>query len=574
MICPSCKTKNQYYHRYCYYCGYKLDSFKSNFKIEKSEDKMQSEDESVYNQAQSPDTEALETPYPEIYSEDLEDLYVTLKNEDIENDIESDTENYADSDIKSDIEDSIEDDIEHTEEKIGFDLVSGSEQSIYDYLFEPDKIDDFDITREIPLRRYRKDRTSRSRNKLSRILTFTFVVFLFAATTFILIKVIESSPSARQAINAQTIVVSTVVKPTEKDGKPAHQIIFNTTNGKEVKILDTIIPVKDGRAELVLEDSFLYTLNPIENEDGLLELELESTISAPGFKDVNEVVTIVLNPTQLFAPLTLIQPSTNEAVVEGESFQLVLSVDLGSKVFINDNDYTDLINEDGKLVRNINLPLESDETYITVKVSREGYIDNVQEIVLKRPVMEVPIMLDEPSPIPSKGQWAKISGTTLPGASITVDKQIREEPVVDPETGKFTLYVRASYPGYNPCTLTATLNDKSSSIEVILDGETNVDIYTSTAWKPEYIKMQLDPNLHNGQHFLFRGTIQDILLIGYKNVFTVDVSADANSPQLIQVEYWGDDFDWNQGDKIRVFGNRWGNVNDIPRILAKYIYNN
>ena len=31
---------------------------------------MQSEAESVYNQAQSPDTEALETPYPEIYSED------------------------------------------------------------------------------------------------------------------------------------------------------------------------------------------------------------------------------------------------------------------------------------------------------------------------------------------------------------------------------------------------------------------------------------------------------------------------------------------------------------------------
>lgn len=25
MICPSCGTKNNYYHRYCYYCGNKLN---------------------------------------------------------------------------------------------------------------------------------------------------------------------------------------------------------------------------------------------------------------------------------------------------------------------------------------------------------------------------------------------------------------------------------------------------------------------------------------------------------------------------------------------------------------------
>ncbi|MGI6705911.1 MAG: hypothetical protein ACOX6S_06510 [Clostridia bacterium] len=26
MICPSCHTRNNYYHRYCYYCGTKLNN--------------------------------------------------------------------------------------------------------------------------------------------------------------------------------------------------------------------------------------------------------------------------------------------------------------------------------------------------------------------------------------------------------------------------------------------------------------------------------------------------------------------------------------------------------------------
>ena len=24
MFCPSCNTRNQFYHNYCYYCGHKL----------------------------------------------------------------------------------------------------------------------------------------------------------------------------------------------------------------------------------------------------------------------------------------------------------------------------------------------------------------------------------------------------------------------------------------------------------------------------------------------------------------------------------------------------------------------
>jgi phage-related tail fiber protein len=57
--------------------------------------------------------------------------------------------------------------------------------------------------------------------------------------------------------------------------------------------------------------------------------------------------------------------------------------------------------------------------------------------------------------------------------------------------------------------------------------------------------------------------------LGDKNVFTVNLTEE--SEQLFYVEYWGS-FEFSMGDRIRVFGNRWGNKNGIPRFLAKYIY--
>jgi len=548
MICPSCKTKNQYYHRYCYYCGYKLDTTKPALKAIKTKQNMEHIQHEIEN---SPE----HAEYPQ-YDEEIAIL--------------SQTDNDDEDTYESDIEDIEDEKIGEVEEANSrqFESISESQQSLYEYLFE-EKGNDFDITREIPLRRYRKNRSSRNRSRLASICVSIILIALSICLVFFLVKQVGNIP--KQVGNPRSITVSSTVNPVEIDGKPAHQIVFSTTNGKEVKILDRIIQVEDGQAEIILEDSYLYTLNPIEKEDGLLELQLDYIISAPGFEDTHETVSITLE--QPYAPLTLIQPSSSEAVVDGNSFQLVISVEPGSKVFINDNDYTDLVDEGGRLVKDIDVPIEDFETYVTVKVTKQGYVDNTQEIVLRRPAMEVPITINERSPIPSQGQWVKVSGSTLPGASISVDGETREDSIIDLENGKFVLYIKASYPGYTPCLLTAELDGKVSSKEIILDGETNVDKYTSTAWKPEYEKMLRDPKLHNGRHFLFRGTVQDILMTGYKNIFTVNISNNADSEQLIHVEYWGNDFNYNKGDKIRIFGNRWGNIDNMLRILAKYIYN-
>lgn len=546
MICPSCKTKNQYYHRFCYYCGYKLDKPNPTLeatRLEPFQDSTQSEIEKEYEQLESSNSEQ---KAEELNLEELEELDV-YPSETEEEEINENTE-------------------EDTEKNI--EAITDSQQNLYDYLFSGYKTNDFDISREIPLRRYRKNKSKNVKRPI-KYYTFIIATALVAFAIFMLLRE-TGNDALRQVNNSQSIIVSTVVNPVNKEGTPAHQIIFNTTNGKEVKILDTVIPVKDGRAELILEDSFLYSLNPVEGEDGILEVHLDSIISAPGFPDTRETVSIPL--TQSYAPLTLIQPSSNEAIIEGSNYQLVFSVEPGSKVFINDNDYTDLVSEDGKMKKDIIIPPEEDEILVTIKVSLEGFEDNIQQIVLKRPVMEVPITINETSPIPSQGQWVKISGTTLPGATLTTDRETKEKPKVNPETGEFIIYVKTTYPGYTPCTLTANIDEKVSSTEIILDGETNIDIYTSTAWKPEYDKMQQNPELHNGQHFLFNGTVKDILLTGQKNVFTVDTSSEPDIEQLIHVEYWGDSFNFQPGDGIRVFGNRWKNVGDMPRILAKYIY--
>ena len=120
--------------------------------------------------------------------------------------------------------------------------------------------------------------------------------------------------------------------------------------------------------------------------------------------------------------------------------------------------------------------------------------------------------------------------------------------------------------------LTAKLNGKESSIEVVLERKTSVHTYTSTAWKPVYNDLQRDEKLSNGRHFVFSGSIKEIIETGDRNVFIVDISEEQSDlEELFYVEYWGS-FDFSIGDSIRVFANRWGNKDGIPRFLAKYIY--
>ena len=542
MFCPSCNTRNQPYNNYCYYCGYKL---KDNDKTHEN------------NQGNLDTSLSLENEH-----KNQKDQFIAENNF---NNIDG-IDNFDDFDNIGNI-----DNIDNFDNGHDSFFEKDNLPDLDNDLFNMDQTSELDLTTQMPLRRYKKDKSSYKRKKaINRIFAIIILIAIAIMATYVGMRRFGHRVP-HTSNTGQSIAVSSSIEETTIQDKKAYRIVFNTVNGKEISFLGEVLEVENGRAEFIVDESVLYSYNPELNEDGFYVVNVDAIVSAPNLSDAIERVSITLSPPYNFAPFTLLQPSTSETEFQGDTSKVSFEILPESEVFINEQNYTDLVTEDGRFEKEFSIPSDQDELVLNIRVSTPGYLDNIQQIILRKSPMEVLFTINESSPIPSNEPWVKVSGTVDPEATIEADLEIFEEPEIDRDTGEFTLYVKAERPGYNLCTLTAKLNGKESSIEIVLDRETSVHTYTSTAWKPIYNDLQGDEKLSNGRHFVFSGNIKEIIETGDRNVFIVSLSEASDPEELFYVEYWGS-FDFNIGDSIRVFANRWGNKNGIPRFLAKYIY--
>jgi hypothetical protein len=565
MFCPSCNTRNQFYHNYCYYCGHKLKEDDKSMLMVKG-DQVDIPNDALET-VETAETEAVEAAEMELQTVEA-----------AESEVETTEVVEAEFDT-AEMSDIVEDELNEDETDIDSSINTSRSHSYDDIFLEHDlfgddnsftsSMTDIDLSTQMPLRRSQKDkRSSRSGKPLKTILSILSLAFIFLIIFYFMSQTGRRYSKPDNNL-PQTIAVSASVEEMVKDDERAYRIVFNTANGKEVSLFDEIKPVENGRAEFIVEEDDLYAYNPQLNEEGMYEVHLDAIITAPNLPETIESLSITLSEPYNYAPFTLLQPSSSGTEFQEDSTKVSFRVESGSTVIVNGEDLTEMVTEDGRFEMEVHLPPQKDDLVLDIRVTTPGYLDNIQQLILRKAQPEVVFSINETSPIPSDEQWVKISGLINPEAVLEADTDIFEEPEIDSSTGNFTAYIKADRPGYNACTLTAKHGDKESSIEIIVDRKTTVESYTSTAWQPVYTELQQDEQLHNGRHFVFNGNIEDIIETGQKSVFTV--SQQSQSDQIYYVEFWGD-FDFNPGDRIRVFGNRWGNKDGHPRFLAKYVY--
>jgi len=539
MQCPSCGTRNNYYHRYCYYCGYKLIADQEEIKpsekeqIQKTEVEQPSLEENAVEQLSMDEKVAEQASTDQKLAEQSSmDEKTVDRDLDLDLPFKADTKNVWDDEA-------------------------------LDWLFEEP-----DYTQQFPLRRRRKAKDSSVTKRIARICTTIIVLAVCLFISYIIVDQI-TRPDDTTTGYSPKIMASTFVEATTIDGKPAHRIIVNTSNGEEVEALDKVYPVINGKAEIVYEDSFLYSYFSQGQQEDIIEVQLDITIRGKDLPEAKESVTFTLDTP--LSPLTLINPASGEATIDGKKYRIILEVEPGSQVFINGNNYSDLVDQEGRLEKEVEVPDAAENVY-EIRVSTQGYADNIRNIVLKREVMEFPLTINQPIPVQTTDQWAKITGTTHPQAVLEASLETKSEPTVDPETGEFTLFVKADVAGYIPCTITARVEGKKDSkLNLVIERLSNESDYTRRAWALNYDQLKSDPDIHNGRIFVFEGVVKDIISLGDKNAFTVDVSDNGSSPQPVYVEHWGS-LSIQSGNKVKIFGNRWGNYEDMPYILAKYVY--
>jgi hypothetical protein len=472
MQCPSCGTRNNYYHHYCYFCGNALPT--------RQKDDLTDEHTNKF-------------PYP------------------------------------------------------------------YDYTDEND---------EIPLKRYKKTQTPRFSLNYLKFLTFLFVFSLLMFGVYRLFLFLSEMLITGQE-TAERVTATAIVESTIFEGSPSQRIIVHTNTGEAVEALGRRFPVRDGKAEMVFDNAYLHSRFPSAETQKGIEISFDIIVYKDGTAAYKETLNFTMEMPQ--APLTLIQPEQGQAIVDGETYRLVFTVSEGSTVFINGDDFTDLLDDSGRFQKDLTVSDVPESTY-EIRVIKRGFKDTTVNIVLKREEQIVPLTLDMELPIKAEGDSVIIRGRTHPKAQITTDLELIGVPTINPETGAFSIEVKSGRPGLSAGVLTSTSNDgKISQVDIVIFRTMTEAEYTRRAWKPDFPELFAHPNLHNGQIFLFTGTISKVILYGDKNVFTVNVSDGPANPQHILVEFWGD-FKFEPGDKIRVFGNRWGNHEEMVRVLAPFIY--
>jgi len=532
MKCGNCGTENRNYHRFCYFCGARLSKdFEGENNTEAEEEKATENTSEFQNEDEIPSDQREE-------NSDLSDL------EDIHD------ENEMTTDSTEPVDESEDDSMK-------------SYESIYDYLFSQKK-DDFNIEQELPLKRYKKDhpprRTPRFVGVLISIILIAGMALLIYHSRDFFTDLLKPSVQTNLEITADVLVEEII-----RDMKPAHRFIINT-NGTKIDVLGEILYTEDGKAEIIFDDSVLCTYLGV-NDHKPEETQIRMTISKDGYRDYVKVVSFTL--AKPLAPLEVKQPVSNETVCEDESFDFILNILPGSSLYINDNNYTDIVDPNGYFQRRMDLP-DQPETRFTVRVVTAGYQDRIEEFVFRRPEKEIPLVINESLPIKTSDDWTVVTGITSPEAQLTVDGDIKEPPKIDPETGEFIITVKSTNPGLTPYIIRAQIEGKRDSIvEIVVDRKDAT--YDRTAWKLDYDNLKRYPDIHQGQHYSFTGIVKDILFTGDKKIFTVDVSTTGETEQLVYIEYWGM-LDLEIGKKLRIFGDRWGNKNDMPRILARDIY--
>lgn len=425
-----------------------------------------------------------------------------------------------------------------------------------------------DINRPTPLRQHRSDDNKKRKNILLILLFILLAIIVFSMVLLYIYPNLNLTKEDKPPVSDKIRATSSVEEITY-NGKNAYKLYFQTENGEEINLLNQILKVKDGSASITIDERELYSLNPQITEDGLHVVEIEVTISALGFQDLKENFVLPLFAPYDYAPFLLVEPKSLDLNFNENTSKVIFEVLPDSKIQINGVDESASVDDNGIYNNTFNLANE-EELVLDIKITYPGYLDNNQQLILRKTPMDVFIEIRDPMPIKTDEEWALVKGVIEPGASLEANREIFEEIKINEETGDFELYLKTEAPGYNLAILTAKSGNKETSIEVIIDHKTTVESYSTTAWKADYSELSNNPNLSQGKHFAISGIIMDLIENNDNTIFILKPN-DEVEDALYYIEYWGS-FNFQIDDNIRVFANRWGNMDHMPRFLAKYIY--
>ncbi|MBR5288695.1 MAG: hypothetical protein IKU34_08940 [Clostridia bacterium] len=387
----------------------------------------------------------------------------------------------------------------------------------------------------------------------------------------------------------------TVHASTTQDGHPTHIL---TIYGKEnatvyLRETQTSYVISDGKVTISIPDYMWYDTESSTFATAVETDTMDVTIT-PYIRHSQEGEQYALEQVHYTidvpaSPVYLLNPSTPYAEVGVSIYEVRLNVQLGSTVIIDGTNVSTLIRDTGNVSKNVPVLPVGDNT-ISISVKSKYCRETKMEIKLHRPEQEIPLELvptvivewnyEYISPETYNNATAEerkkmnipsISGTTLPGATITVDFPHRDL-VQNFETGEFSFVPKFTELGNNQIVIRASYEGRAdSSITHTVYYMPNADIYTRRAWDlaGQYTDLINYINMRKGTIYMGTGTIQRIISTAPQ--MAVMNIGDENFEKLVMLEN-SSKTTWVEGTRYRIYGDVYGMYDTMPRLTVRYTY--
>ena len=296
---------------------------------------------------------------------------------------------------------------------------------------------------------------------------------------------------------------------TMDDGRVAHAITFYGKDGSSVfiKELDQSYLLTGGLTRIEIPDSRWFHENPDDAEAAMITMTPVLENENGAYTDLPPLQLTVSVPE---SPLKMISPDNDFVQVANSIYSMQLQVVPNSKVLVNGEDVTDVVDYTGLLSANINVGYGDNN--ISILVTTLNHRQTRKDIVLYREQQDIPI---EPSlnlPKTSSKDTMSISGTMDPSATLAVDTDYVEDSIKVDQDGGFSFKARFSTIGDNIVTFRAQkpgLTDSVVSVHVKYVPSLNE--YSRKAWKMDWKNLTLTYRQWFGKIFLCKGPIVEII---------------------------------------------------------------
>lgn len=475
----------------------------------------------------------------------------------------------------------------------GYTPDSGEQGSLTDKEYMPRRIETR-AEREEALESFnpdhrRKNRASRIIAKLALGLTCCALVGLggaFLARQYVM----HQGMQIREDNETRVEVTETTV-----DSHPAHTItIYGRENATVyIKETQTSYVIADGKVTLTIPDYMWYDTESSTFATAV-ETDMMDVTVTPFIRYSQEGDQYALDPIEYtvdvpLSPVYLLSPSTVYAEVGVSIYEVRLNVELGSTVVIDGTNVSTLIRETGNVSKNVQV-LPVGENTISVSVKSKYCRENKMEIVLYRAPQEIPLELAATvlvewnyEPISeekyaaatdeerAKMQIPSISGTTLPGATITVEFPHRNLEQ-DFETGKFSFIPLFSTLGNNDVVIRASYEGKADSVIThTVYYMPNADVYTRKAWDldSQYTDLLNYISMRKGTIYTGTGKITRVISSA-PQMAIMDIGSNGFE-KLVMLEN-SSKTTWQVGTTYRIYGEAYGLYDTMPRLTVRYTY--